>query len=131
VGRVVDFSRLRKYGFAAVVGIGAYLLLGVLFPNTFAHHFGRVLQPWQLTEEDKVRQSIAQAKAEPLRFTFSKGDTSLARGTSFEFDVTLSKAKPADQAVALYFRSKSGSGDWQKLAMASFCQSPLPLFERK
>jgi hypothetical protein len=58
-----------------------------------------------------------EAASEPLRFTLSKGDSSLARGSSFDFEVTLSKAKPADKSVMLNFRPKDG-GDWQQLPMS-------------
>ena len=117
VGHMVDFSRLRKYGFGALAGLAVYAVLSILFPDTFVHHLGRVLQPWHATDEDLARHAAAVAQAEPLRFTFSKGDTSLPRGSSFDFEVTLSKAKPADDAVVLYFRPRTEGATWQKLAM--------------
>ena len=36
--RVVDFSRLRKYGVVAVAGICIYILLSILFPSAVGHH---------------------------------------------------------------------------------------------
>lgn len=118
VNHMVDFSRLRKYGLGAIVGIGLYLLLSVLFPGAFTHHLARVLQPWHATNEDLNRNAVITAQAQPLQFTFSKGDSSLPRGSSFDFEVTLSKSKPTDQAVVMFFRPKTTGAAWQKLAMS-------------
>jgi len=117
IAHMVDFSRLRKYGFGAVGAIAIYLVLSVLFPGSFAHHLGRVLQPWHATDEDLARHAAVVSQAAPLEFTLSKGDTSLPRGTSFEFEATLSKAKPTNEPVVLYFRPKTAGAAWQKLAM--------------
>ena len=117
VSHMVDFSRLKKYGIGAAACIAAYVLLSLMFPDTFAHHLGRIFQPWRATEEDKARHAAAAAQAEPIRLTLSKGDTSLPRGTSFDFEATLSKPKPAEQAVTLYFRPRTAGAEWQKLAM--------------
>ncbi len=101
----------------ATGAIAVYALLSLLFPNVMAHHLGRILQPWYATDEDVTRSAAIVAQEAPLRFTFSKSDASLPRGTSFDFEVTLSKAKPADQAVTLYFRPTTAGAAWQKLAM--------------
>ena len=61
-----------------------------------------------------TKMATRHAQAEPLRFTLSKGDTSLPRGTSFDFEATLSKAKPADQAVVLYFRPLTAGAAWRQ-----------------
>jgi hypothetical protein len=116
VSKVVDLSRLRKYGIGAIIGVGVYLILSVLFPNSIGSHIGRVLEPWLVTEQDKVKHAAVSAAAEPLRIALSKQNTSMPRGASFDFEATLSKPKPADEGVALYFRPKAG-GDWKKLAM--------------
>jgi hypothetical protein len=117
VGHIVDFARLKKYGLGAVIGIGLYAVLGVLFPNTFGYHIGRVLQPWHATSEDLAKHQAAEEMAAPLRFSLSKGNTSLPRGSSFDFEVTLSKPKPTETPVQVNFRSKAGGAEWQHLPM--------------
>ena len=118
VGRMGDASRLLKYGVGLLVAAGIYVLLSVLFPATFGHHVGRVLEPWQSTPEDVARHQAALEQAAPLRFSLSRGNTSLPRGTSFSFEVTLSKAKPPEAAVELFLRPRSAGAKWEKLPMA-------------
>ncbi|MDD5348965.1 MAG: hypothetical protein PHQ12_02020 [Chthoniobacteraceae bacterium] len=113
--RVIDFSRLRKYGAAAVAGVVVYFLLVMVFPQAVGRHVGRVLTPWHATEED-LAVAPGTARIEPIRFSFSKGDARLARGASFEFEVSLSRA--ADRPVSLNFRPRAGSGQWQTLPMS-------------
>jgi hypothetical protein len=113
----VDFSRLKKYGFGAAAGIALYILLGVLFPNAVGHHLGRVLQPWLATAEDLPRRPAGAVPLEPIRFSLSKGDASLARGASFDFEAALSRA--ADKPVVLNFRPRiqGDSVAWRQLPM--------------
>ncbi|MDD5262297.1 MAG: hypothetical protein PHD76_10675 [Methylacidiphilales bacterium] len=120
VSHVVDISRLKKYGIASIAGVGLYVLASFLFPNAIGHHFMRVLQPWQATAEDRAKRSSAELMLEPIRFTLSKKNTSIQRGTSFDFEVTLSKSKPADQTVLLYFRPRAQGAKtpWQQLPMS-------------
>lgn len=117
LGRIVDFSRLKKYGIGALLCVGIYIFLGVLFPGTFGHHIGRILQPWNATPEDLARHEAAVEMAAPLRFKLSRENTSLPRGSAFEFEVTLSKSKPAGIPVVLNFRAPGSGSEWQHLPM--------------
>ncbi len=116
IGRMADLSRLKKYGLLAAAGIGAYILLGALFPATIAPRFARVLQPWHATDEDLAKRAAAVAAAAPMRFSVSPNDPRLPRGASFDFEVLLSKEKRQQDAVILNFRPKA-VGEWQKLPM--------------
>jgi hypothetical protein len=115
LNRVVDFSRLRKYGVGAVVGALAYLMASYFFPDSFGHHVGRVLNPWRSTVEDMANLPPVEVIKPPIRFTLDKGDTSLQRGTSFELEVALSR--PADKPVVLNFRPRGEGALWQKLPL--------------
>lgn len=117
VAQVVDLSRLKKYAVGAAAGVGLYALAALLFPNAVGHHIGRILNPWKPTVEDLTKRASGQMRTEPIRFTFSKGDSSLARGASFDFEVALSRA--ADKAVVLNFRPRAqgDKGAWQQLPM--------------
>jgi len=114
---VVDLTRLKKYCIAAGAGIGLYILLATLFPNAIGHHVGRILKPWQATSEDLPKVAPGAVRLEPIRFSLSKGDASLARGTSFDFEATLSRT--TDKPVELNFRphAQGEAGKWQKLPM--------------
>lgn len=115
--QVVDLSRLKKYGLGAAAGLGIYVIAGLLFPDAVGHHIGRILNPWKTRPEDLAKRTPGEVLAEPIRFTFSKGDASLARGTSFEFEAALSRA--ADKPVLVNFRPRA-QGDkaaWQQLPM--------------
>jgi hypothetical protein len=115
--QTVDFSRLKKYGVGAAAGIGIYILLSILFPNAVGHHLGRILQPWLATAEDLPKRPPNSVPLEPIRFTLSKGDASLARGESFDFEAMLSRA--AEKPVVLNFRPRAEGekGAWQHLPM--------------
>jgi len=117
ISHVVDLSRLKKYCIAAAAGIGVYILLCVLFPNAIGHHIGRILQPWRTTAEDLPKRPAGPVLEEPVKFTLSKGDASLSRGSSFEFEATLSHS--TSKAVALNFRPRAQgeAGAWQTLPM--------------
>ena len=110
--RVVDFSRLRKYGVGAAAGICVYILLSILFPSAVGHHLARIFKPWRPTVED-IRHTSGSVLTDPVRFAFSKGDTSLVRGATFDFEVTLSRA--AEQPVTLNFRPLTQGAQWQSL----------------
>jgi len=114
--RVVDLSRLKKYGIAAIAGVGLYVVAGLLFPSAIAHHVGRVLTPWQATTEDLPMRSPEEVLREPIRFTLSSGDARLVRGASFGLEVTLSRAP--DQPVRLSFRPANAAGQWQEIPLA-------------
>ena len=116
VGGTVSFARLKKYLLIATVCVAAYGCLSVAFPEAFSHRVGRVLEPWRATDEDVAKRTAIAVQEEPLRIALSKQDTSFARGSTLDLEATLSKAKPADQPVALFFRSHSG-GDWKQLPM--------------
>ncbi|MDD5350295.1 MAG: hypothetical protein PHQ12_08810 [Chthoniobacteraceae bacterium] len=113
--RVVDLSRLKKYGVGAVAGTVLFGVLGILFPHAVGHHIARVVEPWTPTAEDVAKRNARPAAPGPLRFAFSKGDTSLARGTSFDLEVTLSRA--SGLPVELNFRPRTAGAQWQTLPM--------------
>lgn len=117
VSHVVDLSRLRKYCIGALAGIGVYILLSMLFPNAVGHHIGRILQPWHATAEDLPGKAPGVVLVEPVKFTLSKGDASLQRGASFDFEATLSRS--VDKPVVLNFRPRAqgDGGVWQTLPM--------------
>ena len=117
--QTVDFSRLKKYGIGAAAGLGIYVLLGSLFPNAVGHHLGRVLQPWLATAEDSPKRPTGPAPLEPIRFSLTNGDASLARGASVDFEASLSRT--AEKPVVLNFRPRAqgDAGAWQHLPMTA------------
>jgi len=117
--RVVDLSRLRKYGVAAAAVLVGYLAAGISFPSAVAHHAVRVLRPWEPTQEDRPVVEVPPEAKPPIAFTLSRGDSSLLRGTPFDLEVTLSRA--ADAPVFLHFRSladEQAQTRWRHLPMA-------------
>ena len=116
--KVIDLSRFRKYGVAAVAVLVAYFAAGIGLPSAVGHHAARVLRPWQPTQEDRpVVESGPEAKP-PIVFTLSRQDSGLLRGTPFDLEVTLSRA--AEAPVLLHFRSladEKGQTRWRHLAM--------------
>jgi hypothetical protein len=114
--RVVDLSRLKKYGLGAAAGVGVFVLLSVLFPNTVGLRIGRVLQPWRTTTVDLAKRPGTEVLLRPMEFALSKGDVNLPRGASLDLEVTLSR--PAEKPVDLNFRPRTEGAAWQKLPMA-------------
>lgn len=115
VKQIVDFSRLKKYGAGALMGIALYALLAVLFPQAIGHHVGRVLKPWRVTTEDVAKRAPGAVLLEPIHFTLNTGDAKLARGSTFEFEAVLSRT--ADKPVMLNFRPRTAGAQWQALPM--------------
>lgn len=113
VARVVDLTRLKKYAMAAIACVGIFVVAAILFPDTLAHRFGRVLNPWRPTAEDIVKPGPAPLA--PMSFALSKGDVNLVRGASFELGATLSRA--ADKPVTLHFRPRTAGAEWKSLGL--------------
>jgi len=114
---VLDFSRLRKYGVAAIVVVAAYVGAGVLFPRTVGKHAARVLKPWEATEEDRAFVQRVRRERLPIAFALSQGDVSLLRGSPFELEVELSRE--SSHPVLLHFRAAApgGKARWRTLPM--------------
>ena len=114
---VLDFSRLRKYGVAAIVVVAAYVGAGVLFPRTVGKHAARVLKPWEATEEDRAFVQRVRTERLPIAFALSQGDVSLLRGSPFELEVELSRE--SSHPVLLHFRAAAPGGKtrWRTLPM--------------
>ena len=106
---IADFSRLRKYGLAAVVGTVVFVLLGVLFPGAVGSRMERVIKPW-IAAPDPSRESGARV-LEPVRFELSREESKIQRGASFELEATLSRA--SEHPVVLNFRPATDGGVWQ------------------
>ncbi len=106
VGSVIDFSRLKKYGVGAVAGIGLYLVLSVLFPNTVGSHIGRILEPWLVTEQDKAKHAAVAAAEEPMRSRFPSKTRACRAARRSTLRQRFRNPKPAEEAVELYFRPK-------------------------
>ncbi|MBM4041157.1 MAG: hypothetical protein FJ290_21865 [Planctomycetes bacterium] len=117
--RVIDLSRLRKYGLAAAAVLVAYLAAGIGFPSAVGHHAVRVLRPWEPTQEDRPAVETPPEAKPPIAFALSRQDTSLLRGTPFDLEATLSRAPEAP--VFLHFRSlaaEQAQTRWRHLPMA-------------
>ncbi|MFW6161319.1 MAG: hypothetical protein ACODAJ_01035 [Planctomycetota bacterium] len=114
---VLDFSRLRKYGVAAMVVVAAYVGAGVLFPRSVGKHAARVLRPWQETEEDRAFVERVRRERLPITFMLSQGDASILRGSPFELEVELSRE--SSYPVLLHFRAAApgGKSRWRTLPM--------------
>ena len=115
IAHVVDLSRLKKYGVAALAGIVIYILASALFPNAVAHHISRILKPWEATAEDKAKKSSGPGFWEPVKFKLSKGDENIPRGTSLDLEAELSR--PAGKPVVLNFRPPAAGGEWQTIQL--------------
>jgi len=110
---ISDFSRLRKYGIAALAGIVVFILLGLLFPGTFGSRMERVLKPWSATLDPSRESGLRPL--EPLRFELSHEESTLQRGASFELEASLSRA--SEHSVILNFRPATEGGVWQSTPM--------------
>ena len=115
--KVIDLSRLKKYGVAALVVVLFYGGVGLLFPGTAGRHAARVLTPWHPTSEDRPEARPAPVELPPIQLTLSRHDESILRGTPFELEATLSR--PSYQPVLLHFRAATGDSQtrWRHLAM--------------
>ena len=116
LSRVLDLSKLRKYGIAAAVVLLFFGITAFKFSDFFRSKTGRLLMPWQMTEED-LRASGAIVDSEP-RIEFKLGTNPengrVLRGSSAVIKATLSRMPGKD--VFLMFRSK-GNTEFQKLKM--------------
>ena len=114
---VLDLSRLRKYGIAAVALVVAYVGASVLFPGTVGKHAARVLKPWETTADDRAFVDRIRRETLPITFALSQGDVSLLRGSPFELEVELSRE--STHPVLLHFRAAAPGGKtrWRTLPM--------------
>jgi hypothetical protein len=129
VSRVVSFARLRKYGVAAAVSVGIYVLMCAAFPQSVGRHVVGALQPWRTNASwmlgpDGRPLPAGMSPAElrrlmPIDFKLSKADLRVARGDDFELEAQLSRE--ADRPVLLEFRTctdPQNPGPWRQLPMS-------------
>ncbi len=126
IASVVSLAPLRKYGIAAAVALGVYIVLCVAFPGTVGRHVVAALQPWRSEATSLLAPGgpldgldPAEArKLEPIGFELTGGDVRVARGDDFALEATLSREP--DQPVWLSFRSVAdpeSPGQWQRIEM--------------
>ena len=116
--KALDLSRFHKYGFLATGLVAAYLILGVILPESVGRHMSRVIAPWKTTpEEVEAIQKAAELK-KPIAIALSRANTSMLRGSAFELEATLSRK--AVVPVTFHFRAfdpKSKTAAWKQMPM--------------
>jgi len=127
---LVRLARLRKYGVAALVCLGVYVVMCVAFPTTVGRHVVAALQPWRVQPPGPVGPdgralppglTAQQARMlEPISFRLSAADVRLPRGEDFRLEVQLSRPPAEGKPVLLQFRAVGDPqlpGPWQPLPM--------------
>ncbi|MGB2821880.1 MAG: hypothetical protein WBF17_12925, partial [Phycisphaerae bacterium] len=127
---VVSLDRLRKYGIAALISFGVYIVMCAAFPQTIGRHIVRALQPWRVDQQGLLgpdgrplgpdAAGRLARRVLPIEFRLSAGDVRLARGEDFRLEVQLSREPQKGKDVLLNFRSVADAeapGEWQQLPM--------------
>ena len=112
---ILDFRRLRKYGFAALAVLAGYGVMAVFAPDYVTQHMKRVIAPWKVRAEDQRVLDQATLMKMPITFTLSRGHSSILRGSNFELEAVLSRH--SDDPVSLNFKSAGTAGNWRVLPM--------------
>lgn len=130
IRKTVDLNRLRKYGYAALVAMFLFVVIGAAFPNFLRQQGIRVLLPWSPEAErmlvgdgynPQLREGFLTTNLQqPIKFRVHPGDEQnsieILEGGSLEVVTELSRS-PLGMDVEFFFRAPEG--DWEKVPMSS------------
>ena len=105
LSELLDLSKLRKYGIAALVVMLLLGLSAVKFSNLFGRSVNRLLLPWEVSEDDRKNQrGLSGEPAIQFELSTDAGDR-LLRGAAITIKARLSIRPGAGVPVELKYRA--------------------------